>query len=241
MQEHTVRLQKFLAERGLASRRHAADLITRGLVTVNGTVVLEPGRRVNPLTDTVGFRGKVLAAERESPRTLLLYKPRGYVCSTKGQKSPTVYELLRGVAERLVPAGRLDKDSEGLLLMSNDGDLVSRLTHPRYEHTKTYELTVSGRVDAAALKKLRSRLVIDGYRIRPAKVRVLAHLPNTTTARLECILREGRNRQLRKMCALAGLRVHSLVRVAIGDLRLRGLATGEWRDLTDAEASRLRG
>ena len=234
MPSDSIRLQKFLSERGVASRRHAAKLIEQGFVTVNGDRVTEPGRRVDPTRDTVLFRGRALPQSKEATRTILLYKPRGYVCSTRGQKSPTVYDLIEDVPERLVPAGRLDKDSEGLLLMSNDGDLVNRLTHPRHGHAKTYHVTVAGTVDACALKKLRSRLVIDGYRIRPAKVRILKLSSGSGYALLEFVLKEGRNRQVRKMCSAAGLRVHRLLRVAIGSITAAGLRAGEWRDLGQA-------
>jgi 23S rRNA pseudouridine2605 synthase len=223
----TVRLQKHLAERGIAARRAAAEWVRAGRVTVNGETVREPGLRIDPEADCVAVDGRIVPAQRTAPRTVLLHKPRGYVCSTRGQGARTVYALLDGVTERLVPAGRLDKDSEGLVVLTNDGDLVQRLTHPRHGHVKTYRVTVSGAVDAAVLRTLRAPLEIDGYTTRPAEVRVI---PGTGRMTLEFTLREGRNQQVRRLCARAGLRVHRLVRTAFGPWTLKGLKPGDWRD-----------
>jgi len=239
MQHETVRLQKFLSERGIASRRGSAELIRRGKVTVNGEPVAEPGMRVDPVHDTIAFEGKPVDHKAEPRRTILLYKPRGYVCSTRGQKSPTVYSLIPDVRQRLVPVGRLDKESEGLLLMSNDGDFVNRHTHPRFQTRKIYQVTVSGAVTPAVLRRLGSRLVIDGYRIRPAKVRRIAAAPGPGQTLLEFQLREGRNRQIRKMCSMVALRVHRLVRTAICNLQAPELAPGQWRDLTPSDTAAL--
>lgn len=233
------RLQKFLAARGIASRRGAADLVKAGRVQVNGQTVREPGWRVDARADHVAVDGRELPDERERLRTVLLNKPRGYVCSASERDGRTVLSLLGGVAERLVPVGRLDKNSEGLLLLSNDGDLVLRLTHPRFEQEKTYRVTVSGPVDARALATLRSRLTIDGYRIQPAAVEVLKEGAVQGRTILQFELREGRNRQIRKMCDAAGLTIHRLVRTRIRSLALGNLRPGEWRDLTPAERRAL--
>ena len=234
-----IRLQKYLAERGVASRRRAADLIREGRVSVAGAVVTEPGYRIPGAETQVQVDGKAVEPAVPGATTIMLNKPRGYICSRSPQSAvtPTVYDLVTSIRAQLVTAGRLDKESEGLVLMSNDGDLVHRLTHPRFEHVKTYEVTVSGDVGSRAMNTLRSRLVIDGYRIQPACVTVCARDPVGTT--LEFRLTEGRNRQIRKMCARAGLRVRMLKRVAVDNLRLGKLEPGEWRALTRRELGAL--
>lgn len=239
MQDEGIRLQKFLAERGVASRRGAAEVVRAGRVQVNGKVVAEPGWRLNAQSDRVTVDGRALDEAPERRRTVALNKPRGCVCSAADGDGRTVVSLLRGVSERLVPVGRLDKNSEGLLLLSNDGELTLRLTHPRYEHEKTYRVTVSGAVTEAALAILRSRLVIDGYRIRPARVEFVKAGDVPGRSVLLFVLREGRNRQIRKMCEAAGLTVRRLVRTGIGNLALGGLRPGAWRDLTPVELREL--
>jgi len=226
-----ITLNKFLADRGVASRRRSAQLVKDGRVRVNGEEVREPGTRINPLTDQVFLDGRRLPECPSNHRTILLYKPRDYVCSTVGQRSRTVYELIPGIEERLVPAGRLDKESEGLLVMSNDGELIQRITHPRFDHRKVYRVTISGPIHAKAVERLTAPLVIDGYRTCPAEVKVLKKggVPEYTI--LEFALNEGRNQQIRRLCQKAGLRVHRLVRVAIGSLTVGKLEPGEWRDL----------
>ena len=233
------RLQNILAHAGIASRRGAAALIESGVVTVDGLVVREPGARFEASAEIL-VNGKAIAAA-ERPRTIVLYKPVG-VLSTMSDPfgGQTVAGLVR-TPERLVPIGRLDKDSEGLLLMSNDGALVNELTHPRYNHTKTYLVRVAGRWSEDKLATLRSPLTLDdGYTIRPVPVEVLAtHLDNT--CELKFVLSEGRKRQIRKMCSAAHLVVMSLKRVKVGDFELpRDLKPGEWRDLTAAELGQLR-
>lgn len=233
------RLQNILARAGVASRRGAAALIESGVVTVDGIVVKEPGARFG---DEVAIKvnGKpVVAAEKH--RTVVLYKPVG-VLSTMSDPfgDPTVAELVK-VPERLVPVGRLDKDSEGLLLMSNDGTLVNQLTHPRFEHSKTYVVKVAGRWSEDKLRTLRSPLTLDdGYTIRPVPVEVVEDL-GANVRLLKFVLKEGRKRQIRKMCSAAHLVVLELKRVAVGEFRLPDdLKPGEWRDLTDAELALLR-
>ena len=225
-----LRLQKVLAERGVASRRHAADIIQAGRVTVNGETTLEAGLRVDPLEDRITVDGEPLPQERERIRTILIYKPRGYICSTNEEQGKTIYELIRDIPERLVPAGRLDKASEGLLIMTNDGPLHHRLTHPSHEHEKVYEVTVGGVVTESARKILRSALVIDGHEIQPVQVMVLGTTKTGCTL-LQFKLKEGRNRQIRKMCAAAKLTVLRLVRTSIEGIPKFDLKPGEWVDL----------
>ena len=232
------RLQNILAHAGVASRRGAAALVESGVVTVDGLVVKEPGARFAATADIRVNGRPLVAAERK--RTVVLNKPVG-VLSTMSDPfgGPTVAELVK-TPERLVPVGRLDRDSEGLLLMSNDGDLVNRLTHPRFEHRKTYLVKVAGRWSADKLATLRSPLTLDdGYTIRPVPVEEVRDL-GANVRLLKFVLKEGRKRQIRKMCSAAHLVVLSLRRVAVGAFDLpRDLAPGAWRDLTADEIASL--
>ena len=232
-----MRLQKFLAHAGVASRRAAEKIITGGRVCLNGETVTHPGTPVVPEQDTVTLDGQPIVPEQKS-LTLLLYKPRGYISSTSSVQGKSVLELLPEGMPRLYPVGRLDKNSEGLLLLTNDGNLANRLTHPRYEHRKIYEVTVSGHLSDAVIRKLNRPMVIDGYRIRPAKVKLLRALDNGRTV-LGFELREGRNRQIRKMCEALNLRVNRLIRTKIGNLKVGNLRPGEWRELSHAELTQL--
>ena len=232
------RLQNILAHAGVASRRGAATLIESGVVTVDGLVVKEPGARFDAGVE-IKVNGKRIAAE-ETHRTIVLYKPVG-VLSTMSDPfgGRTVAELVR-TPERLVPIGRLDKDSEGLLLMSNDGSLVNELTHPRFNHTKTYLVKVAGRWSEEKLRTLRSPLTLDdGYTIRPVPVELVEDYGNGMRL-LKFVLSEGRKRQIRKMCSAAHLVVLTLKRVKVGSFELPSeLQPGEWRDLTDSELKQL--
>ena len=232
------RLQNILAHAGVASRRGAAALIESGVVTVDGVVVKEPGARFEEGV-RVKVNGKAVSAA-EKPRTVVLYKPVG-VLSTMSDPfgGRTVADLVK-TPERLVPVGRLDKDSEGLLLMSNDGNLVNRLTHPRFDHKKTYLVMVAGRWSEEKLAVLRSPLTLDdGYTIRPVPVEVVCDEGNNVRL-LKFVLGEGRKRQIRKMCSAAHLVVLELKRVAVGRFELPpALKPGDWCDLTDGELGLL--
>ena len=233
------RLQNILARAGFASRRGAASLVESGAVTVDGLVVREPGARVGASAVVRVHGRRVASAERK--RTVVLYKPVGVVSTMSDPfGEPTVAELVR-TPERLVPIGRLDKDSEGLLLMSNDGDLVNRLTHPRFGHRKVYLVKVAGRWSEEKLKTLRAPLTLDdGYTIRPVPVEEVRDL-GANVRLLKFTLTEGRKRQIRKMCSAAHLVVLSLKRVAVGAFELpHDLMPGQWRDLTDAELAAVR-
>ena len=228
------RLQNILAKRGVASRRGSAAIIAEGRVTVEGKVVSEPGARVEE-TARIAVDGKPLgAAERK--RTVMLYKPAG-VLSTMSDPfgGKTVADIVK-TPERLVPVGRLDKDSEGLLLMSNDGDLTLRLTHPRYGHEKKYVVRAAGRWNEEKLRILRGPVEMpDGYVTRPVPVEVVRAAENNVTT-LVFRLGEGRKRQIRYMCSAAHLVVLSLKRVEENGLKLDpALKPGEWRDLTPEE------
>lgn len=228
------RLQNILAHAGVDSRRGAAKLIESGVVTVDGIVVREPGARFAGDVEIKVAGRPVLLSEKK--RTIVLYKPVG-VLSTMSDPfgGETVADLV-DTPERLVPIGRLDKDSEGLLLMSNDGDLVNRLTHPRFGHRKEYIVKVAGRWSEDKLSVLRSPLKMDdGYVIKPVPVEVVRDLGANVMV-LRFVLTEGRKRQIRKMCSAAHLVVLSLKRVAIGSFRLPPeLSPGEWRDVSEDE------
>lgn len=213
-------------------------MIASGAVSVDGVVVYEPGMRP-PEGAVVRLHGRRIGGV-ERKRTVVLNKPAGVVSTMSDPfGEPTVAEMVR-TPERLVPVGRLDRDSDGLLLMSNDGNLVNRLTHPRFGHEKTYIVKVAGRWSAEKLAVLRSPLKMDdGYVIRPVPVEVVRERPDNTVL-LKFTLKEGRKRQIRKMCSAAHLVVLSLTRVAVGRFRLpQDLLPGQWRDLTDDEVSLL--
>jgi pseudouridine synthase len=242
------RLQKILSRAGVASRRAAEQLIITGRVTVNGVTVHELGTKADPDVDDVRVDGRrVTVAERH--RYLLMNKPAGYVTTRSDpERRPTVMQLLRGVREYVYPVGRLDYQSEGLLLLTNDGDLAARLTHPRHEVPRVYEVRVLGVPDSHDLDRLSRGIVIDGRRTQPADVR-LVHSASRQEGRrpdgkqtsvLTIEVREGRNRQVRKMCEAIGHPVERLRRVAIGPIRDQHLRPGQWRDLTPAEVRKLR-
>ncbi|MBE6396215.1 MAG: rRNA pseudouridine synthase [Lentisphaerae bacterium] len=236
------RLQNILAHRGVASRRHSAAMISEGRVTVDGLVCTEPGARFNPTKVAIKVDGRPLSVSVEKPRTIMMYKPVGVLSSASDPfGGTTVVDLIKGrVKERLVPVGRLDKDSEGLILLSNDGELALKLTHPRYEHEKTYVVRAAGKWSDDKLAVLRGAVTMpDGYVTRPVPVEVLRKQENNVHLLL-FKLKEGRKRQIRYMCSAAHLVVLSLKRVQIAKLRLdERLKPGEWRDLTDAELAML--
>ena len=233
------RLQKILSQAGVASRRASEQLMLEGRVTVNGVTVMELGTKAEPGKDDIRVDGRRVKVV-EHHRYLLLNKPRGYVTTRSDpQRRPTVIDLLRGVREYVYPVGRLDYESEGLLLLTNDGDLAARLTHPSHEVARVYEARVLGVPDAHDLDRLSRGLVIGGRRTAPAEVRLLPLRRDTTEATLVITIHEGRNRQVRDMCEAIGHPVEHLRRVAIGTLRDPKLKLGHWRDLTAEEVARL--
>ncbi len=232
-----VRLQKFLADAGLMSRRAAEEEIARGRVSVNGHVA-EIGTQIDPAADLVTYRGKKVLFEKKEHVYIMMNKPRGYLCSTEDDRGrKCVTDLLDGVTARVYPVGRLDLISEGLLLLTDDGELKNRLTHPSYSLPKIYRVKVSGEVSEAQHLTLTSPLVIDGYKIRPAEVSIGESDESGTV--LKFTLKEGRNRQIRKMCEQAGLTVKRLSRISIGNLKLDGLPVGKWRYLDQKEVEYL--
>ncbi len=227
------RLQKLIAAAGLCSRRSAEEWIAQGRVSVNGRQA-HLGDCADLSLDSVLVDGVPLG-RNDRKRYLMLNKPRGYVCTLSDEKGrPTVAELVKDCGVRVFPVGRLDLDSEGLLLLTNDGEWMQRILHPKYEVNKTYHVTVAGEVGDAA-KKLSHLTQIDGEAIRPAQVEILYR--GRETAELAFTIHEGKNRQIRRMCAAVGLCVKRLRRVAEHDLLLGDLPIGAWRDLTERELS----
>lgn len=225
------RLQKIISASGYASRRKAEEIIEQGRVSVNGTKA-ELGQSADPEKDDIRIDGRPLprAADR---MYIMLNKPRGFVTTLSDEKGRrTVAELVSGCGRRVYPVGRLDMDSEGLLLMTDDGEFANALMHPSGEISKTYETLVSGDV-SSALGLLRTAMDIDGYMIRPARVELIGYEGDKTL--LAISIHEGRNRQIRKMCSKASLRVHRLRRVSEGPLELGDLPVGKWRRLSDNE------
>ena len=232
------RLQKILSRAGVASRRASERLMLDGRVTVNGTIVRELGTKANPDRDDIRVDGRrVKIADRF--RYILLHKPRGYVTTRSDpERRPIVVDLLSGVREYVYPVGRLDFDSEGLLVLTNDGELAARLMHPRHEVPRVYEARVLGIPDAKDLKRLASGGIVEDRPTAPSLVK-LVHA-GKDSAVLEITLREGRNRQVRKMCDAIGHPVSRLKRIAIGPIRDSRLKPGQWRDLSDKEVGLLR-
>ena len=240
-----TRLNKLLSQSGIASRRAADELIRQGRVTINGHVVLQLGTKADPARDEVKVDGRRLKTVT-ARRYLLLNKPRGVVSTRSDpQGRTTVVGLVAraGIGGYFYPVGRLDFDSEGLIILTNDGDLAERVTHPRYELDRTYEALVEGVPDQRDLERLRHGIVIDGRRTLPAKVRLLRVVQSRTGPRalIEIAIREGRHRQVRRMCDAIAHPVERLVRTRIGPVTLKGLGPGELRDLTAAELRALMG
>ena len=232
-----IRLQKFIADSGLMSRRAAEAEIEKGSFAVNGHVA-SVGMKVDPRNDHVTYKGKKIAYEKRKHVYIVMNKPRGYLSSTsddRGRKCVT--DLLDGVSERVYPVGRLDMISEGILLLTDDGELKNRLTHPSHTVPKVYRVKVDGSVSEGQYGILTSALEIDGYRIKPVEVSITGEDESGTV--LKMTLYEGRNRQIRKMCEQAGLTVKRLSRVSIGNIRLDGLPVGKWRYLEDEEVDYL--
>ena len=232
-----VRLQKFIADSGLMSRRAAEAEIERGNFSVNGHLA-SIGMKIDPASDVVAYKGKRIRYEKKKYTYIMINKPRGYLSSTAddhGRKCVT--DLLEGVNARVYPVGRLDLISEGMLLLTDDGELKNRLTHPSHTIPKIYRVKVAGSVSESQMDILTSPLVIDGYKIKPVDVIITGEDESGTV--LKFTLFEGRNRQIRKMCEVAELTVKRLSRVSIGNLKLDGLPVGKWRYLEQSEVDYL--
>lgn len=234
MDDYKIRLQKFLANSGVASRRKCEELILEGKVSVNGKVVEELGTKIDPTVDKVTYCGKLIHSANKMIY-ILLNKPIGYVTTANDQfDRDTVLDLVK-VKERVVPIGRLDMYTSGALILTNDGDFVYKVTHPKHEITKTYTVTVHGIITNEAVDNLRQGVEIDDYVTRPAKVKILKTDEDKNISRLEITIHEGKNRQVRKMCEAVGCKVIALHRSKIGDIRVNDLKLGTWRYLTEKE------
>lgn len=236
MKDNKIRLQKHLSACGVASRRKAEELIEQGKVKVNGRVA-SIGDKVDPKRDKVTVRGKNVVAVTQKVY-IMVNKPRGYVTTMSDEfDRKTVSDLVKDVGVKVFPVGRLDRDSEGLLIMTNDGELANMITHPSSHVNKTYRVTVGGAVNDEQIDKLCTGVVIDGKKTLPCDVFVLERREDRTV--LNFIIHEGRNRQIRKMCDVVGLEVLRLKRTEIAGVKLGGLKTGSWRDLNERELTRL--
>lgn len=230
------RIQKILSARGVASRRKAEQMILRGQVTVNG-VPAALGDSVDPDLDQITVNGQPLPKQQRLVY-ILLNKPRGYVTTLSDEKGrPNAAQLVSGCGVRVYPVGRLDMDSEGLLLFTNDGAFANTFMHPRQEVEKVYEVWVSGYLPGRE-ETLKRPIVLDGYQIHPPKVRLLS--ANGEKAKLYVTIHEGRNRQIRRMCEMAGMRCTRLRRIQEGNLKLGSLPSGAWRYLTPEEVAELK-
>ena len=232
------RLQKYLANSGIASRRKCEEYILQGKVKVNGVVTTELGTKINPEKDTIEFENKLI---KESTKHvyILLNKPIGYITTADDQFGrDTVLDLVK-VKERIVPVGRLDMYTSGALILTNDGEFVYKVTHPKHEIEKTYTVTVKGIVQNSEVEQLRQGVQIDDYTTKPAKVRILKTDIEKGISRLEITIHEGKNRQVRKMCEAVGRKVLALHRRKIGNIGVKDIELGKWRYLNSKEVQEL--
>ena len=236
-----VRLQKFIADCGITSRRKAEELILQGKIKVNGKVVTELGTKINPQKDVVLYNNKQIQNDNKSVY-ILLNKPIGYVTTVKDQFSRnSVLDLVK-VKERIVPVGRLDMYTSGALILTNDGDFVYQVTHPKHEINKTYTVTINGKISNEAVQKLRDGVKIEDketYITKPAKVKILKIDEEKNQSRLEITIHEGKNRQVRKMCEAVGHKVLALHRSKIAGIDVKDLPLGKWRFLNQNEVKRI--
>lgn len=233
-----VRLQKFLAQGGVASRRKAETMIRAGRISIDGIVVTEMGVTVNPETQQVRCDGRIVEPDKEQSIYILLNKPRGYVTTLSDpQGRPIVSSLINDVKTRVFPVGRLDLDSEGALLMTNDGNLAQKITHPSHETTKTYETLVKGSPDKASLSRLQQGIMLDGRKTWPARITLIKRKEQSSLYRV--IIHEGRKRQIRLMFQAIGHPVIRLKRTAYGKLTLGSLKSGSYRFLTSNELKKV--
>ena len=237
MADNKVRLQKYLSECGVASRRKAEDLILAGKVKVNGKPA-SIGDRVDPARDTVVIAGKKIKKTNKKNTYIMLHKPRGFITTLSDEMGrKCVAQLIEDVGTRVYPVGRLDRDSEGLLLLTDDGDFANALTHPTRHVPKSYRVTIRPTITDEQITALTTGIEIDGRMTLPSEVRVLEKKEGRIV--IEIIIYEGRNRQIRKMCDSLGLEVARLKRTQIGSVKLGMLKQGDWRNLTEEEVHKL--
>lgn len=231
------RLQKYIANSGVTSRRKAEELILSGHVKVNGITITELGTKVEPAKDVVMVDNKIIT-EAQQFVYLKLYKPEGYVTTVKDQfNRKTVIDLIN-IKDRIYPIGRLDYNTSGLLLLTNDGDLANKLLHPKYKIYKIYVAEVTGQISLDSIEKLKKGVIIDGYKTAPAKIKLLNHNQNSSIVQVS--IYEGKNRQVRKMLDSVGHTVKKLERVSFGEITLDNLKTGQWKFLSKEEIKYLK-
>ncbi len=236
---HLVRLQKYIADCGVTSRRKAEELISQGEVVVNGQTIVEQGVKVDPKEDVVEVSGKMIDVLTVDHIYLMMNKPRGYVTTVSDPEGRKTVMDLVPIKTRVYPVGRLDYLSEGLLLFTNDGDLANKIMHPSFEITKTYEVKVFGKISSILLKKLRTGVQDGKDFLKPKSVRVIQQLPNKTW--LEFRLDEGKNREIRRICEACGLTIDKLKRVAIGNLSIEKMQPGSWEYITKSDLLKTMG
>ena len=235
-----IRLQKYIAKSGVASRRKAEELILEGKIQVNGKTITELGTKVNPEKDIVTYNGKKLKIEEEYVY-ILLNKPIGYVTTVKDQFGrDSVLDLVK-IKEHLVPVGRLDMYTSGALILTNDGDFVYKVTHPKHEIEKTYTVTIKGIVKNEEVEMLRKGVKIEDYTTKPAKVKILKTDEEKNISRLEITIHEGKNRQVRKMCETVGHKVLALHRSKIAGIGVKDIPLGKWRFMKEKEIRKILG
>ena len=233
------RLQKFLAEAGIASRRKCEELIMQGKVSVNGKVITELGVKVNPEKDKILYEGREVKVQEEKVY-ILLNKPIGYVTTAKEQFGRDMVLDLVKTNKRLVPVGRLDMYTSGALILTNDGDFVYKVTHPKHEITKTYTVTLKGKVSEEEIERLRNGVEIEeGFVTSPAQVRKIKEDLENNKTRLEIVIHEGKNRQVRRMCEAIDKHVLALHRSKIGKIGVKDLKLGQWRYLSKEEVKTI--
>lgn len=233
------RLQKFIANQGICSRRKAEEYISSGRITVNGNIVTELGTKINPINDVVEVDGKKISNIAGKKVYILLNKPIGYVTTTKDQfNRNTVVDLVK-VKEKVLPVGRLDMYTSGAIILSNDGDFIYKITHPKYEVEKTYNVTLKGQITDDEVERLKNGVKVDDYITGKAKVKILRIDKEKDLSRVEIIIHEGKNREVRKMCEAIERKVLALHRTKIGNISVKDLRLGTWRYLKPNEIKSL--
>lgn len=236
-----IRLQKYLAMSGIASRRKCEELIQQGLIEVNGSIVTELGTKVNPAIDKIYYKGQEVKLSGEKHTYILLNKPIGFVTTAEDQFGrDTVLDLVKKINKRVVPVGRLDMYTSGALILTDDGEFVYKVTHPKHEITKTYTVTVKGMVLEEEVQQLRDGVEIEGgYITKPAKVKIIKIDKEKNQSRMEIEIHEGKNRQVRKMCEAVGKKVLALHRSKIAGISVKDLKIGTWRYLNQEEVRQI--
>ena len=233
------RLQKFIANQGICSRRKAEEYITSGRIKVNGNVIMELGTKIDPNKDIIEVDGKKISNISGKKVYILLNKPIGYVTTTRDQFNRNTVLDLVNVKEKVLPVGRLDMYTSGAIILSNDGDFIYKITHPKYEVEKTYNVTLKGQVTDEEIEQLKNGVQIENYVTGKAKVKILRIDKEKDLSRVEIIIHEGKNREVRKMCEAIGRKVLALHRTKIGNISVKDLRLGTWRYLKPNEIKPL--